>query len=358
MPSALTTIFFLLITPSVRLRFLAYGFAAACVVLLPVSLGRADPPAVIHADSPKDRIFEIDPSVNWCAAIAALRPGDELALKPGDYPGPCKVRRSGEAGLPVVVRAANIKERPRIVYDGGNANALEIYANHIIIRGLEFGPTQQDIDAVRIYGGNDIAIEDCVFKRLGGIAIVANHDSVRGLVARRNTITDSSATAMYFGCHDGSECIVSNLLVEFNTIARVDAPAGQVGYGIQVKLNSSGVIRHNMIVGTKGPPIMVYGARDENRATIVEHNYVNGSRTSSGIVVGGGPAIVRFNVAKNNADAAVALEDYNRRGLLRGIVVARNAGDGNMKGALVAPQGVAYDTGVSAGNGACCNSSR
>jgi hypothetical protein len=274
-----------------------------------------------------------------------LRPGDELALKPGDYPGPCKIRRSGEPGLPVILRAANMAQRPRIVYDAGKVNALEIYASHIIIRGLEFGPTQQDIDAIRIYTGNDIAIEDCVFKRLGGIAIVANHDSVRGLMVRHNTITDSSATAMYFGCHDGSECTVSDLLVEYNAIARVDAPAGQVGYGIQVKLNSSGVVRNNVIVGTKGPPIMVYGARDEHRTSIVEHNYVSGSRTSSGIVVGGGPAIVRFNVAKNNADAGVALEDYNRRGLLRGLVVARNSAQGNMKGGFIAPEGVAYDNG-------------
>ncbi len=334
-----------------RQCFLARAFFAACVVLSPASLGSADPPALIHADSPRARSFEIDPTINWCAAVAGLRPGDELALKPGDYPGPCKFRRSGEPGLPVVVRAANMEQRPRIVYDRGNANALEIHASHVVIRGLEFGPTRQDIDAIRIYAGNDIAIEDCVFKRLGGIAIVANHDNVRGLTVRHNTIADSSATAMYFGCHDGSECTVADLLVEHNAIARVDAPAGQVGYGIQIKLNSSGIIRHNVIVGTKGPPIMVYGARDEGRTSIVEHNFVSGSRTSSGIVVGGGPAIVRFNVAKNNADAGVALEDYNRRGLLRGLVVARNSADGNLKGAFVAPEGVAYDTSESAGNG-------
>jgi hypothetical protein len=40
----------------------------------------------------------------------------------------------------------------------------------------------------------------------------------------------------------------------------VDAQEDEVGYGLQVKLNSTAVIRDNVIVDTKGPGIMVYGA--------------------------------------------------------------------------------------------------
>src|SRR4030095_6167530 len=97
------------------------------------------------------------------------------------------------------------------------------------------------------------------------IAVAATHSSVRGLTVRGNSITDSSSTGMYFGCHDGATCVISDLLVERNAIQQIDAPVNLIGYGIQVKLNSTGIIRNNVIVGTKGPPIMVYGS--ENAAS-------------------------------------------------------------------------------------------
>lgn len=281
---------------------------------------------------------EIDPSVNLCQAIAQTEAGGELILKPGDYQGGCKIRR------PMVIRAADPKQRPRIVYQTRASNVLEVYASQVTIRGLELGPSLHDVDGVRVLSGNDVIVEDCVFRRLGGIAVVANHQSVRGLTVRRNQIFDSRATAMYFGCHDGGHCAMSALLVEHNTIERVDAPPDQVGYGVQFKLNSTGVIRSNVIVDTKGPPIMVYGAADDTKPSIIEGNYVAGSRTSSGIVVGGGPAIVRYNIAKHNAEAGIALLDYGKRGLLRGLVVGHNTTDGNGKGTILAPEGVRYRT--------------
>lgn len=279
---------------------------------------------------------EIDPSVNLCEAIAQTQAGGELILRPGDYPGGCKIRRS------MVIRAADLQRRPRIVYQARATNVFEIYASQVTIRGLELGPTLEHVDGVRVFSGNDIVIEDCVFRRLGGIAVVANHQSVRGLTARQNQIFDSRATAMYFGCHDGGHCAMSAILVERNSIERVDASREQVGYGVQFKLNSTGVIRDNVIVDTKGPPIMVYGAVDNDKPSIIEGNYVAGSRTSSGIVVGGGPAIVRHNIAKGNAEAGIELLDYSKRGLLRGLVVAHNTVDGNRKGAILAPEGVRY----------------
>jgi len=94
----------------------------------------------------------------------------------------------------------------RILYSGSTTNVFEVRASHVTIRGLEFGPTHPDADAIRIFNGNGVTIEDCHFNHLGALAVVANHASVRGLVVRRNVIRNSLATALYFGCHDGNGC--------------------------------------------------------------------------------------------------------------------------------------------------------
>src|SRR2546426_9360994 len=99
---------------------------------------------------------EIGPEANLCAVINALSPGEELVLAPGDYQGPCAIRRGGSAGAPLVIRAADPARRPRIVYDGRSTNVIEVRASHVTIRGLEFGPTQLDVDAVRIFGANNV----------------------------------------------------------------------------------------------------------------------------------------------------------------------------------------------------------
>ena len=273
---------------------------------------------------------EIGPGENWCGAIAALSPGEELVLRPGDYEGPCTIRNGGAPGAPLVIRAASLEQRPRIVYTDTRTNVINVRADHVTIRGLRLGPSDGYVDGVRIYGGRDVTVEDCEFVGIAGIAIVANHTSLRELTVRRNVILDSKATAMYFGCHDGVACEVDDIVIEGNHLERVALRGAEgVGYGIQLKLNSTGVIRGNTIIDTKGPAIMVYGARSPDRVSIVERNFVAGSRESSGIVVGGGPAIVRNNIAVGSIEAGIAVEDYQRRGLLRGVVVAHNTAYGN-----------------------------
>ena len=286
------------------------------------------PPAPVGAE-------EIGPEADWCAAIRTLAPGGELVLRPGDYPGPCTVRRGGSPDAPITIRAKDLAQRPRLVYLGREANVLNIRAGHLVIRGLEFGPTASNVDAIRIYEGDGVTIEDSRFADVGGIALVANHASLRGLTVRRNEIVQSKATALYFGCHDGAACVVSDLLVEQNYIQGVTAPADLVGYGVQVKLNSTAIIRDNVVVDTKGPGIMVYGARDPARASVVERNYAAGSRTSAGIVVGGGPVLVRNNVATGSVQGGILVEDYARRGLLRGVVVTHNTVHGNGQGGIL-----------------------
>ena len=281
---------------------------------------------------------EIGPESNLCAEINALPPGEELVLAPGDYQGPCAIRRGGEPGIPIVIRAADPARRPRILYSGSTTNVFEVRASHVTIRGLEFGPTHPDADAIRIFNANGVTIEDCQFNHLGALAVVANHASVRGLVVRRNVIRNSLATALYFGCHDGTGCSITGLVIEGNFIDGVTAPDPQIGYGMEVKLNSSAVIRDNIVLNTKGPGIMVFGSQNPAMSSLIERNVTIGSRTSSGIVVGGGPVIVRNNIAASNEEAGIGLEDYKKRGLLRGVIVVNNTLYKNQTGAITAPE--------------------
>jgi hypothetical protein len=277
---------------------------------------------------------EIGPEDDFCGAVNQLQPGDELRLRPGDYQGPCVIRRGGSPGAPITIAAADPQQRPRILYDGITANVLEVRSGHLVIRGLEFGPTRPDVDAIRIMLGNGLVIENCRFVQVGGIAITANNMSVQGLTIRGNVIEDSRSTGMYFGCHDGQRCVVSDLLVAGNLIRGVTAAPDQVGYGLEIKLNSSGIVRDNIILRTKGPGIMVYGARDLLTQNLVERNVVMGSERAAGIVVGGGPAVVRNNVVLTNNDGGISLQDYGKRGLLRRIAIVHNTIYGNLVGGI------------------------
>jgi hypothetical protein len=308
------------------------------VLALAALLGGASGPPSAAADNGRPG--------DLCARINALAPGGELALPPGDYAGPCAIRTGGLPGQPIVVRAQIPGQRPRIVYDGRRSNVIDVRANHVTIRGLAFGPTHEDIDGVRVYARDGVTVEDCEFSGLGGIAVVASHHSNRGLVVRRNIVRLSTATAMYFGCHDGVECLNEALLIEGNYIHTVRAPDPQIGYGIQVKLNSSGIIRDNVIADIKGPGIMVYGAYDPTAVSFVERNFVVGSLRSAGIVVGGGPVAVRNNVSVGNVESGIGVEDYGRRGLLRGVVIAHNTTYGNRGGGIVVPDAGARDVAV------------
>lgn len=277
---------------------------------------------------------EIGPEDDFCSAANQLQPGDELRLRSGDYQGPCVIRRGGSPGAPITIAAADPQQRPRILYDGVTANVLEVRAGNLVIRGLEFGPTRPDVDAIRIMLGNGLVIENCRFVQVGGIAITANNMSVQGLTVRGNVIEGSRSTGMYFGCHDGQRCVVSDLLVVGNLIRGVTAAPDQVGYGLEIKLNSSGIVRDNIILRTKGPGIMVYGARDLLTQNLVERNVVMGSERAAGIVVGGGPAVVRNNVVLTNNDGGISLQDYGKRGLLRRIAIVHNTIYGNLVGGI------------------------
>jgi hypothetical protein len=292
-----------------------------------------------YAATPRG-VKEIGPDADWCAAANALGPGEELRLRPGEYRGPCTFRSGGRSDAPTVVSGVPNAERPRIVYESTTDNVVNVRAGFITLRRLHFGPTMSGVDAIRIHGGDGLTIEDCRFDDLGGAAVVTNR-SISQLTIRANEIGRSRATAIYLGCHSG-DCAV-DAVVEGNHISEVTASPAEVGYGMQVKLNSVAVIRDNVVRLTKGPGIMVYGSRDLTRLSRIESNFTAGSSTSAGIVVGGGPVVVRNNIAVGSATGGIALEDYGGRGLLRGIVVTHNTVWGNLAGGLIIASSHAVD---------------
>jgi hypothetical protein len=316
--------------PSRFFEFLNEHRKFSCSILLSFALWGA------AQDGPAKEISPLD---DYCREINELSSGSEVFLQPGVYRGSCKVHRGGKPGVPLVIRALNPTDKPLIKYEGKNGNVLEIYADNILIQGLKFGPTSSDVDGIRIFSGDNVTVEDCAFSQIGGIAVVANHASIKGLVVRRNTITDSASTGMYFGCHDGVACAVSQLLIEKNLVKGVSARESDIGYGIQIKLNSFGTVRDNVVVATKGPGIMVYGANNLSQISIIERNFVAESRESSGVVVGGGPVIVRNNIVISNNEGGVGLEDYGRRGLMRKVVVMYNTVYNNGRGGILISSG-------------------
>ena len=289
----------------------------AAVLLLALGLGTH---TAVLADAASQ---VIGPDVDWCAMANALDPGDELELAPGAYSGPCTLARGGTPGAPVVIRASDPANPPHLAFHGPKDNVINVTAGLVILRSLRFGPTLPNVDAVRIRAGDDVVIEDCVFEEIGGMAVVSNH-SIRRVTIRNNEVIRSKTTAIDLGCRDGGGCRVLDALIEGNSIQGVMGPAWEAGYGVQIQLNSTAVIQANVIADTRGPGIMVYGAHSPLVRSVVERNLVMTSRQSPGIVVGGGPVIVRNNIVVGSDKAGIALENYQGRGLLRRVVVANN----------------------------------
>lgn len=263
------------------------------------------------------------PGQDFCGAFNQAAPGDVVILLPGDHPGPCALSSGGAPGNPKVLRGAEPGDSARIVYDGANSNVIDVLASDIVIQDLRFGPSMPDIDAIKIKDGSRIAVESCTFSQIGGITISANSKDSDGIIVRGNGFLDLKATGVYLGCHDGmTACAATNVLVADNLFNMVDS--ANVGYAMELKLDTYGVVRDNVIADTKGPGIEVYGSTDLTRVTVVERNLVIGSRNNGTLEVGGGPAIVRNNVVVGGAAAGIYVYDYGGRGLVRAIQVVGN----------------------------------
>ncbi len=264
------------------------------------------------------------PSDDWCGLINGASPGDEVLLAAGDYADPCVIRAQGSEQQPITVRSKDSQARARMSYAGNSSNVIDFNtpAEWVILKWIEFSQTQAGVDAIKIKAGNHLRIEQCSFSATGGVSISANSGSTVGLEVIGNRFENLAATGMYFGCHDGNACTSTDLRVESNFVHGVDS--ANVGYGIEVKLNSWGLIRDNSFYDTKGPSIMLYGSSLANPQSVIEGNYVEGSRTDAGINVAGGPVLVRNNIVVGNSWGGIVAQNYAGRNLMDEVWIVHN----------------------------------
>ncbi len=297
---------------------------------------------------------EIKANKHWCKKINAAKPGDTLLLRHGLYNTPCSIRVSGKPGKPITIRSISGRpgQRAVIIYPGNSSNIIDIRnSKHLILQDLDISSKGNKVEGIKIHSSSDITIQRCRFHKLKGVSIAANHGDTERITIRLNEFKKLASTAIYLGCHDGIQCVSKDALIEGNLIDRVIPTDGSVGYGIQIKLNSNATILDNSVYATRGPGIMVYGSGDsEAKSSVVAGNYVQRSATDGGIVLGGGPVVVRNNVAVDNAKAGIVAQDYQNRGLQHGVLLIHNTLYNNLDGGITAENWLANKGNVLANN--------
>jgi len=119
---------------------------------------------------------------------------------------------------------------------------------------------------------------------------------------------------------------------------------------MEMKLNSWGTARHNVVSDTQGPGIEVFGSEGAD-LSIVEGNLVDGSTNNAAIEIGGGPAIVRNNIVFGGTEGGVYAYDYGGRGLQRDVALLGNTVIGD-SGAAIRVSGWDSGTGLEVANNA------
>lgn len=309
-------------------------------------------PTVVTVHNDSQTVVQVGPSNNWCKEINSVAPGTTVIMAAGIYSTPCAVKSSGTAASPIVIRSANSELNSAVfAYPGTTSNVLDVYGEYLEFEWLTFTNTQQSVDAIRIRSGHDITVLQNNFEDLGGTAVVFNGDgTVDRISVLGNTIQNSKFTPIYLGCHDGIQCHATNVLVENNLINGVHPASGEVGYGMEIKLNSFGTVRNNTVYDTHGPCIEVYGSNRGDPATLVEGNYVQGSVTDAGINISGGPAVVLNNISVGNAYGGIYAEDYHNRGLQKNVWITFNTVMANKTAGIVVEHWSAANANVLAYN--------
>ena len=147
--------------------------------------------------------IDITPSGDLRAAIAALKPGDELVLGGGTYTMSTRfgIAVVGTQQQPITIRAKT-GEKPRIHMTTNLQNVIEIQgASYLNFRGIEVTGGSHGI---RLMDSDFVTIENCEIHETGDVGISANSGGTyEGLRILRNHIhhTHGTGEGMYLGCN-------------------------------------------------------------------------------------------------------------------------------------------------------------
>ncbi len=266
----------------------------------------------------------VSPEEDFCKVFNEdAGPGDVVLLLPGMHNGPCVLSTGGLPGEPKVLRAQNPDQLTAFVYNGNSSNIIDVKASDIVIDGFFFGPSNDAITAIKIKSGDRTSVLHNHFFQIGGISVAANSSDSEGIEIRENLFEDLMGTGIYLGCHPGmSSCTAADFLIADNLFTGVDSE--EIGYGLEIKRDSYGIVRDNVIDDTKGPGIEIYGSSDLSRINLVEGNIVGGSRTSASLEIAGGPTIVRNNIVLGGNDGGLLVYNYGGNGFVHEIQILGN----------------------------------
>ena len=204
---------------------------------------------------------------DYHARLGKLRPGDTLALAPGDYDNGLPVHRLvGRPGRPIVIAGPRSEPRARFIARKEGHTVSIVDSAWVEIRNLELDGRGLPVAAVRAEGHSNwahhITLDNLTIRGHGAgqqTVGIATFCPAWGWVIRNSTII-GAGTGMYLGQSDGTAPFVSGL-IERNVI--VDS----IGYNVQIK--------HQQ------PRPHVEGMPEGRSVTIVRHNVFTKSASSS-----------------------------------------------------------------------------
>jgi hypothetical protein len=250
---------------------------------------------------------DISPGGDLRAAIAALRPGEELVLAGGVYTvsSGFNVTVVGSETQPIVMRAKT-GERARIHQANAAQNIIEISGSrYFVVRGIEFTGGSHGI---RLMDSDFITIADCEIHDTGDVALSANSGGTyEGLRLLRNHIhhTNGTGEGMYLGCNSNG-CRVANSLIANNYIHHTNGPTVEQGDGIELKEGSYGnIIRDNVIHDTHYPGIITYSTVGNGPANVLEGNLI--WNVNDNAIQSAADTIIRNNVL---LDGPISLQSH------------------------------------------------
>lgn len=271
--------------PELRRRYLAN---ALCAVLALSAAGSAS-------------AADIAPGGDLRAAIAALRPGEELRLAGGTYTldSSFRVTVNGTAQQPIVMRSRD-GERALIRQTNAGQNIFEISgSSYFVVRNIEFTGGSHGI---RLMDSDYITVENCELHDTGDVAISANSGGTyEGLKLLRNHIhhTNGTGEGMYLGCNSNA-CRVANSLIEGNYIHHTNGPTVEQGDGIELKEGSYGnIIRDNVVHDTNYPGIITYSTVGNGPANVIDGNVIWNTNDYS--IQSSADAVISNNIVMGSA---------------------------------------------------------